>query len=188
MGIKETLSPNCHRFELAQLLHLTSPDLILFYKNHFRFILKNLELVKFEILIFSFWLNCAAIIFYFWLNYKVALPNQWTLSHKSPFIQITCNLWNVLPSSSFPESYHLPSFNSKINKIDLISLLFAFCFLLSSFVGALYRPTRWKKWKTFVLRTSALAYIHRYIHTHMLSYLDLTWLDLIWLDFELTWL
>ena len=45
-----------------------------------------------------------------------------TLSHKSSFIPRTCNLWNVLPSSCFPESYNLPSFKSKINKLDLISL------------------------------------------------------------------
>ena len=45
-----------------------------------------------------------------------------TLSHKSSFIRRTCNLWNVLPSSCFPESYSLPSFKSKINKLDLISL------------------------------------------------------------------
>ena len=31
-------------------------------------------------------------------------------------------LWNVLPSSCFPESYNLPSLKSKINKLDLISL------------------------------------------------------------------
>ena len=29
---------------------------------------------------------------------------------------------NVLPSSCFTESYNLPSFKSKINKLDLISL------------------------------------------------------------------
>ena len=34
----------------------------------------------------------------------------------------TCNLWNVLPSSCFPESYNLPSFKSKTNKFDLVSL------------------------------------------------------------------
>ena len=45
-----------------------------------------------------------------------------TLSHKSSFIPRTCNLWNVLPSSCFAESYNLPSFKSKINKLDHISL------------------------------------------------------------------
>ena len=54
--------------------------------------------------------------------FEVSLPNPRTLSHKSSFIQGTCNLWNVLPSSCFPESYNLPSFKSKINKLDLISL------------------------------------------------------------------
>ena len=54
--------------------------------------------------------------------FQVSLPNPRTLSHKSSFIPRTCNLWNVLPSSCFPESYNLPSFESKINKLDLISL------------------------------------------------------------------
>ena len=72
--------------------------------------------------------------------FQVSLPNPQTLSHKSLFINRTCNSWNVLPSPCFPEPYSLPSLKSKINKLDLISLLLAFCFLLSSFVGALYRP------------------------------------------------
>ena len=54
--------------------------------------------------------------------FQVSLPNPRTLSHKSSFIPRTCNLWNVLPSSCFPESYNLPSFKSKINKLDLICL------------------------------------------------------------------
>ena len=54
--------------------------------------------------------------------FQVSLPNPRTLSHKSSFIPRTCNLWNVLPSSCFPESYNLPSFKSKINKLDLIFL------------------------------------------------------------------
>ena len=45
-----------------------------------------------------------------------------TPSHKSSFITRTCNLWDGLPSSCFPESYNLPSFKSKIDKLDLISL------------------------------------------------------------------
>ena len=48
--------------------------------------------------------------------FQVSLPNPQTLSHKSSFIPRTCNLWNVLPS--------LPSFKSKTNKLDLISLSF----------------------------------------------------------------
>ena len=73
---------------------------------------------------------------------QVSLPNPRTLSHKSSSSPRTCNLWNVLPSSCFPESYNLPSFKSKINELDMIplSLLLAFRFLLSSFVEALYRP------------------------------------------------
>ena len=54
--------------------------------------------------------------------FQVSLPNPRTLSHKSSFIPRTCNLWNVLPSSCFPESYNLPSFKSKMNKLDLIFL------------------------------------------------------------------
>ena len=55
-------------------------------------------------------------------SFQVSLPNPRTLSHKPSFIRRTCNLWNVLSSSCFPESYNSPSFKSKINKLDLISL------------------------------------------------------------------
>ena len=54
--------------------------------------------------------------------FQVSLPNPRTLSHKSSFIPRTCNLWNVSPSSYFPESYNLPSFKTKMNKFDQISL------------------------------------------------------------------
>ena len=54
--------------------------------------------------------------------FQVALPNPRALSHKSSFIPKTCNLWSVLPSSCFPESYNLPSFKSNVNELDLISL------------------------------------------------------------------
>ena len=54
--------------------------------------------------------------------FQVSLHTPRTLSHNSTFISRTCNLWNVLSSSSFPESYNLPSFKSRINKLDLISL------------------------------------------------------------------
>ena len=40
------------------------------------------------------------------------------------FIPRTCKLWNVLPSSCFPESYNLPSFKSKINPV---------CFIIKAF-------------------------------------------------------
>ena len=53
--------------------------------------------------------------------FQISLPNPRTLSQKSSFILRPCNLWSVLPSY-FPESYSLPSFKSKINKLDLISL------------------------------------------------------------------
>ena len=54
--------------------------------------------------------------------FQVSLPYPRTLSHKLSFIPTTYNLWNVLPSSCFPESYNLPSFKPKINKLDPISL------------------------------------------------------------------
>ena len=63
--------------------------------------------------------------------FQVSLPTSRNLSQKSSFVPRACNLWNVLPSSCFPESYNLPSFKSKINKLDLISLsssLLAFFF------------------------------------------------------------
>ena len=54
--------------------------------------------------------------------FQVLLHTSRTLSHKSSFIPRTCNMWNLLPSSCFPESYNLPSFKSKIDKLDLITL------------------------------------------------------------------
>ena len=72
--------------------------------------------------------------------FQVSLPNPRALSHISSFIPRTCNLRNVLPASCFPESYNLPSFKSRINKLDLIPLSsWPFAFLISSFVEALYR-------------------------------------------------
>ena len=53
--------------------------------------------------------------------FQVSLPTPQNLFHKSSFIPRTCNLCDVLPSC-FPESYNLPSFKSKINKLDLISI------------------------------------------------------------------
>ena len=54
--------------------------------------------------------------------FQVSLPASRTLSHKSSFIPRACNLWNILPSSCFPDSYNLPSFKFKINKLDFIHL------------------------------------------------------------------
>ena len=54
--------------------------------------------------------------------FQVSLPTSRTPSHKLSFIPRTCNLWKVLPSSCFPESYNLPSLKSNVNKLDLISL------------------------------------------------------------------
>ena len=53
--------------------------------------------------------------------FQVILSHPRTLSHKSSFIPRTCQLWNTLPSTSFPESYYLSCFKSNINKLDLIS-------------------------------------------------------------------
>ena len=39
----------------------------------------------------------------------------------SSFNPITCNLWDVVPSSCFPASYNLPYFKSKVDKLPLIS-------------------------------------------------------------------
>ena len=63
-----------------------------------------------------------------------SLPNPRNLSHKSSFIPKTCNLWTVLPSF-FPESYNLPSFKSKTNKLNLISLVLAVAFFFRSLLG-----------------------------------------------------
>ena len=57
-----------------------------------------------------------------WHPFQVSLPTSRTLSQKSSFIPRTCNLWNALPSSCFPESSELQSFKCKINKLDVISL------------------------------------------------------------------
>ena len=51
--------------------------------------------------------------------FQVSLPNSRNLSNKSSFIPGACNLWNVLPPSSFPQFCNLSSFKSKMNKIDL---------------------------------------------------------------------
>ena len=54
--------------------------------------------------------------------FQLSLPNSRTLSHKSSFIPKTCSLWNVLPFPCFLQSYNLPFFKSKINKLDMIAL------------------------------------------------------------------
>ena len=47
-------------------------------------------------------------------SFQVSLPTSRILSHTSSFIQRTCNLWNVLPSSCFlsPTTCHLSSLRS----------------------------------------------------------------------------
>ena len=54
--------------------------------------------------------------------FQISLPTSRTPSHKSSFIRRTYNIWNVLLSSCLPGSYNLPSFQSKINKLDLVPL------------------------------------------------------------------
>ena len=54
--------------------------------------------------------------------FQVTLSNPRTLPHKSSFIPRTCQLWNTLPSTSFPESYNLSCIKSNITKFDFISL------------------------------------------------------------------
>ena len=54
--------------------------------------------------------------------FQVSLPTSPTLSHKSSSIPRTCNLWNVLLSSRFPESYNVPY--SNLRSINLISSLY----------------------------------------------------------------
>jgi len=54
--------------------------------------------------------------------FQVTLPNPRTLSHKASFIPRTSPLWNSLPPTTSPESYNLSSFESNINKLDLVSL------------------------------------------------------------------
>ena len=68
-------------------------------------------------------------------SFQVSLPISRTLSQKSSFIPRTCNSWNVLPSPCFPESHNVPSFKSKINKLDLIT-----------FWGQDGKMTRWLAW------------------------------------------
>ena len=64
---------------------------------------------------FSFEIKSRFSQFFRYLIHEVYPTNH-------PYILGTYNLWNILPSSCFPESYNLPSFESKIKKLDLISL------------------------------------------------------------------
>ena len=54
--------------------------------------------------------------------FQVTLPNPRALAHKSSFIPRTSQLWNLLPSTTFPESYNLSSFKSNAIKPELVSL------------------------------------------------------------------
>ena len=45
-----------------------------------------------------------------------------TNPHKSSFIPRISQLWNSLPSTTFHQSYNLPSFKSNICKLHLVSL------------------------------------------------------------------
>ena len=66
---------------------------------------------------------------------QVSLPNPQNLYHKSSFIPRTCNLWNVLPSSSFRESYNLQSFKPNLRTYVPLILAFYFLLLLGLFIG-----------------------------------------------------
>ena len=72
--------------------------------------------------------------------FQVSLPNLRTLSRKSSLILRTCNLWNVLPSSCFPESYltscHLsnPRSTNLILSLSPLSLSLSSYFLCCGFV------------------------------------------------------
>ena len=90
--------------------------------------------------------------------FQVSRPNLRTLSHKSPFISEHAIHGTSCPLLAFLNLPTFKSFESKINKLDLISLLLAFRFLLSSFVGALYRPpwpfpntTHYKNWSILIM-------------------------------------
>ena len=54
--------------------------------------------------------------------FQVTLPNPRTLSHNSPFIPRSSQIWNSLQSTIFPESYNVSSFKSYINNLDLFAL------------------------------------------------------------------
>ena len=57
--------------------------------------------------------------------FQVTLPNPRTLSHKSSFIPRKVSTVELMPPTTFPESYNLSSFKSNINILSF------------SFVGAL---------------------------------------------------
>ena len=59
-------------------------------------------------------------------------PTPQTLYEKSSFIPRTCKLWNIVPSSCFPESYN--SFVSNQTSADSILPLYLFNLFLSSTV------------------------------------------------------
>ena len=54
--------------------------------------------------------------------FQVTLPNPRTLAHTSSFIPRNSQLWDLLPSITFPETYNFSSVKSNINKLDLTSL------------------------------------------------------------------
>ena len=61
---------------------------------------------------------------------QVSLPTSRILSHKSLFIPTTCNLWSVLSSSCFPESY-----NFHLSNLRSIKFPFFFLPLLGLCIG-----------------------------------------------------
>ena len=54
--------------------------------------------------------------------FQITLPNPQALAHKSSFIPRISQRRSSLPSSVFPESYNLSSFNFSINKLDIVFL------------------------------------------------------------------
>ena len=70
--------------------------------------------------------------------FSVSQPTPKTLSHKSSLIPRMCNLWKMLPSSSFPESCNL--LFSNLKSINLPLSLSFLSHQYYSFVRTLHRP------------------------------------------------
>ena len=96
---------------------------------------KRFEMIKLTIFMMfckndPCWPNFTTILFIYSLVFNQCENQATTKESPNHTIYVT---------SCFPESYKMPFFKAKINKLDLISLLLAFRFLLF-FFGALYRP------------------------------------------------
>ena len=51
-------------------------------------------------------------------SFQVAACRARTAAHKSSFFPRTAGLWNSLPASVFPSSYHIDSFKRAVNKLQ----------------------------------------------------------------------